>query len=225
MIDPKAESALPIAALFDVNVEVVQMRPRFVPDLLYREERVVVAGAVWKRQAEFGTARVCAREALARLGVAAGPLVPWPDRSPRWPNGVVGSISHTEDLCAVVVSRSSEARGLGLDVEEDMPLSAELGSMICTDGELGWISSWDVDAGRLSKLVFSAKEAVYKCQYPITKTMLDFLDVELGISVDTGTFRVRAVHRSGPQLQSLRHIQGRFCCGHGLIATAATLPR
>src|SRR5262249_40222461 len=149
-----------------------QMRPRFIPSLLHPEELAAISNAVPKRQAEFATARVCARDALRRLGVAAGALVPYPDRSPRWPDGVVGSITHTEDQCAVVVCRSTEVRGLGLDIEQDTPLSPELLALICTKNERQRIAE---DPERLGKLFFSAKEAFYKCQYPITKTVLDFL--------------------------------------------------
>src|SRR5437763_335927 len=103
---------LPIGALFDGFVVTAQAVPTALDGQLYPEERACIARAVPKRRAEFATGRVCARQALERLGVAVGPLLPHPDRSPAWPPGIVGSISHTDGYCAVAVAEATRALGI-----------------------------------------------------------------------------------------------------------------
>ena len=201
-------------------------QPAIDDERLYADERAYVARAVPRRRAEFGTARVCARRALADLGFGPRSLVPGPDRAPRWPPGVVGSISHSDGHCAVVVARSSSASGLGLDVEREGSLSTdpEIEAAVCVAAERHWLTHRpDAERGRLVRLLFSAKEAFYKCQYPSTRTALDFHDVELCIDLAHGTFAVR-VHRTGAAWRSLERARGRLLRTAGFVATAVTLP-
>jgi 4'-phosphopantetheinyl transferase EntD len=220
---------LPVAALFDVDVVTAQACvDEFVAGLLYPEEREHVATSVPKRQAEFGMARICARRALERLGIAPCSLVPHADRSPRWPDGVVGSITHGAARCAVVLAHSSAAAGLGLDLEADLPLQQELERLVCTPAERRWLEAWpDQERGRWGKVFFSAKEAFYKCQYATTRTYLDFLDVELRVDVDAGTFVIQAiaprVGGSGVDWELVARARGRWLRAAGVILTSATL--
>jgi 4'-phosphopantetheinyl transferase EntD len=216
--------ALPLASLFTCEVAVAQATPALVDDCLYAEEREYIASSVPRRRAEFGTARVCARKALAELGFAPCALAPHRDRSPRWPRGVVGSISHAHGLCAVAVALSSRASGLGFDVELDSALAPDLEAVICTDAERRWLDRWPYEQrGRMAKLVFSAKEAFYKCQYPTNRSFLGFLEVDLRIDPGAGTFTVARVHRSGARWRFAERAQGRLRRTAGFILTAATL--
>jgi 4'-phosphopantetheinyl transferase EntD len=157
---------LPLAALFECEVVVAQAVPRLVDEVLYREEQAYLVSASDRRRAEFGTARICARRALARLGVMPCPLVPHEDRSPWWPPGVVGSISHTEGHCAVVLASSSQAAGLGLDLEVLGSTDREMEALVCTQAERQWLDGReDTERSPLVRAIFSAKEAFYKC-YP-----------------------------------------------------------
>ena len=85
---------------------------------LLGREREVVARAVAKRQREFAAGRVLARGLFLELGVPADfELLNRADRSPAWPRGVVGSITHCDTLVAVAVARAADAAGIGIDVE------------------------------------------------------------------------------------------------------------
>jgi 4'-phosphopantetheinyl transferase EntD len=214
----------PLASLFECEVAAAQAVPAIVDESLYSEERKFVAGAVNRRRAEFGTARVCARRALAELGFAPSSLHPNPDGSPRWPHGAIGSITHTEGYCAVVVARSSGASGLGLDVEADTALDVDLEAIVCAAPERRWLDRCPADQrGRLAKLVFSAKEAFYKCQHSTTRSSLDFQEVELALDIDAGTFAVARIFRSGSPWRFVQGARGRLLRTAGLILTAATL--
>lgn len=218
------EISLPIAALFEDFVETAQAVPEPLEALLYPEERACIARAIAKRRAEFATGRVCARQALERLGVRPGPLLPHADRSPIWPAGIVGSISHTDGYCAVAVARTSRARGLGLDAERDSDLAADLEAVVCTSRERHWLDGQPAfERGFLGKLLFGAKEAFYKCQYPLTRSFLEFREVCLEIDVLARTFAVRHIERAGRQWARLYGARGRFVRESGFIVTAASL--
>lgn len=194
-------------------------------DELLIPERESVQGAVEKRQREYATGRVLARELLARLGIEDFPLVNDADRVPIWPTGIIGSISHCPQACVVVIAPASDAlRSLSVDVEVDEPLEAELWSTIATDQETRWIeaqsrSEW----GRLMKLLFSAKEAIYKCQFPITRRPLEFRDVSLQLDPKAGTYRADIRPESGNMHTTATTITGRLRRSEGLILTAASL--
>jgi len=224
---PDAHESLPLASLFSCRVVVEQAASSLVTELLFPDERRHVAGAVAKRQAEFGTARICARRALARLGFSPCSLVPNPDRSPRWPEGVVGSMTHAGGYCAVVVARAAHTAGLGLDAEPDIPLDPQLEPLICTRAERRFLARCSAtDRAHLGTMLFSAKEAFYKCQYPITRASLDLQDVDVCLDLDAQRFaaRLRRTGRSrGPEWDLVEVIRGRFLRSGGRIVTAATL--
>lgn len=211
-----------IAPLFDPAAVTLEATPGLIDEQLFPEELAAISRAVPKRRAEFGTARICARRALDALGVAAGSLAPNSDRSPRWPDGVVGSISHTARYCAVVVARSNVLRSVGLDAEVDRELEPGIIDMICTPQERRMLAQ----RGRPQHdavVYFSAKEAFYKCQYPLTRTFLDFKDAELEVSFETGTFRVQLRKVLQPTPPAFHQVQGRFLRNHGLVLSAFEL--
>lgn len=190
--------------------------PALVDGQLLPGELAYLGKSVPKRRAEFGMARLCARRALARLGVAPVELVPQQDRAPRWPPGFVGSITHTQSYCAAVVARSSELQSVGIDAEQDRLLAAELIRMICTPEEQRLVGASD------AVVYFSAKEAFYKYQYPVTKQFLDFQDATLTLDWRVGTFRVH-VHKPFSALNLLA-IEGRFVRERGLVISGMSLP-
>lgn len=165
---------------------------------MFAEEAALVEKAVLRRRRQFAAGRVLGRELMERLGIATGPLLRGEDRVPLWPAGVVGSLSHTEDVVMVAVAgggvdgEASAVRALGLDVEADVPLEEELRASVLTERELAWLDEQpQAERGALAKLVFSAKEAVYKAQYTFSRTMLDFHEVELVVLPDAPVFEAR----------------------------------
>lgn len=223
-LTPEDPSQDRIAALFDAPVVVIHGKPAMLTRELFPQEHEHVVRAVPKRQAEFGTARVFARRALAQLGYPPIALHPRPDRSPRWPDGVVGTITHCEDFCAVAVARTADARGIGLDAEPDVGFEAALEPYTCTPHELRFLETQPAaERGRLAKLVFCAKEAFYKCQYPTTETFLEFLDVEVDFALEPRRFSVRIVGRAIPEARHVESARGRFDFIEGRILAAATL--
>lgn len=211
-----------IRDLFRPEAYTAEDVPRLADEELEPEERACVARAVPERRAEFATARVLARRGLAALGVPRAPIVLKDDRSPAWPPGIVGSISHTSGLCAIVLDRAPPMRAVGLDVERLRPLAPELVDSIATPRERAWLAGHPPEIrGELGLLLFSAKEAYYKCQYPITGGFLDFLDVELAIALDEGCFEARVLRPAWPS--AVARLEGRFARRAGMVLCGVEL--
>jgi 4'-phosphopantetheinyl transferase EntD len=182
---------------------------------MFSTEAAAVAGAVAERRREFGTVRYCARTALRQLGVPPVPILPGADRAPRWPVGVVGSMTHCAGYRAAVVGRSRELRGVGIDAEPHAALSADMLDLVLRDEErvrLLTLAAADPDH-HWDRIIFCAKEAVYKAWFPLTGRWLDFEDVSTTVNVD-GTFRARLCGHD---------LDGRWTVGRGLILTATSI--
>jgi enterobactin synthetase component D / holo-[acyl-carrier protein] synthase len=218
--------AAALSALAGADCVAMAAQSELVTAQLYPDELAHVARAIPKRQAEFGTARVLARRALAVLGCAAQSLVPNADRSPTWPAQAVGSISHSNGYCAVVVGRAADMTGIGLDLETSRAVSPQVQAAICRPDELRWLQQLMQSTGEgrwLDTLVFSAKEAFYKCQYTLTRTFLGFQDVELQFDMAAQTFQATILGERVPDPAQLRRIQGRWCRLPDVLITLALL--
>ncbi len=195
---------------------------------VYEEERRAVERAVDKRRYEYWSARHLARLALGALGVDAGPLLSAPDRSPIWPQGVIGSITHTTGWCGVAVARqSARRRGLGIDAERCGKMSWGVAERVLTARELARLPAAPHELD-WATLLFSAKEAVYKCIYPSVRRFVGFLEVELELDVIRRAFRVVALDEAlaASEFWSAHQIEGRWMRAGDLWLTAVTaLPR
>ncbi|MFZ2241987.1 MAG: 4'-phosphopantetheinyl transferase superfamily protein [Gordonia amarae] len=147
-------------------------------------EEAIIARAVDKRRREFITARDCARKAMAQLGVEPAPILRSPTGSPQekaapiWPQGIVGSITHTDGYRAAVVAYKLQIRSLGIDAEphEALPegvldhtsIAEERAVLATRPAGLHW-----------DRLLFCAKEATFKTWFPLTKRWLGFEDAHI----------------------------------------------
>ena len=167
-----------LASLFSAEVLAVQACGVIAAESLHPAEAEYVARAVPKRVAEFAAGRACARVALAQLGVASFILHVGADREPLWPAGITGSITHTAGFCGVVAAQQRQIASLGIDAEVHRAVRAELRCAICTPAEERQLEQLPPDhAADLATVVFSAKEAFFKCQFPLTRQWLNFHDV------------------------------------------------
>ncbi|MFD9789955.1 4'-phosphopantetheinyl transferase [Streptomyces sp. NPDC059070] len=205
---------------------------------LFPQEAEIVAQAVEKRRREFATVRLCARTALGRLGHAPGPIVPvqegpaWARRAPRWPDGVVGSMTHCDGYRAAAVAPASAIASVGVDAEPNAPVPDGVREMVTLPEERGTLDelarghpevAWD-------RLLFSAKESVFKAWYPLTGRWLDFGDCVVTPDPERGTF-TGALKVPGPVVDGVRVdvFHGRWGVAEGesgpLVATAVVVGR
>ena len=190
-------------------------------------EESLVLNAVESRRREFITARRCAREALAQLGVAPVPIRAGGKHEPLWPAGLVGSITHTAGYRAAAVAQQRTLASIGIDTEQHdkLPDGVEEAITVPAEREMLAALSRAFPATHWDRLLFSAKESVYKAWYPLTGRQLGFEDARLTID-PAGTFAAKllvdgARTDGGPPLVELR---GRFMIAQGLVATAMTVP-
>lgn len=182
---------------------------------LHPIETKAIATALESRQHEFSTGRWLARELLAELGQSPVAIPRAPDRTPHWPPGWVGSITHSGPLCAVAVARSTAQCGIGIDLEPDRAPKPGLERLICFGKELSWIgAAGDAERGRRCRLVFSAKEAVYKAFHLRTGRVWRFSEVSLELDLDRGVFDAQLPPDAGP-----KSIVGRFIRRNGWIVS------
>ncbi len=195
---------------------------------LLPEEEPMVTRAIDRRRREVAAGRSCARRALTLLGAAPIALPADPDRVPRWPDDVVGTITHTRGFCAAAVAWKRDLRGLGLDAERAIAASrGEVMRLVATAAEARWLADLDEAQQALgSALIFSAKEALYKCQFPLTRQMLDFPDVELALEPGQAVGmagQLDAAFRPGTRAADLSPMTARYAIGGDLVVTAALL--
>jgi enterobactin synthetase component D / holo-[acyl-carrier protein] synthase len=194
--------------------------------VLFPEEETVLGRAVDKRRREFTTARACARSALAGLGLPPLAIPAGPRGEPRWPAGIVGSITHCDGYRACAVARASELLTIGIDAEPNEPLPDGVLAEIARVEELSRLRELArlVPATHWDRLLFSAKESVYKAWFPVAQRWLGFEDAVLAIDPLHGTFVARLLvpgpHLAGEQLKML---SGRWLVRDGLVLTATAL--
>ncbi|WP_280697740.1 4'-phosphopantetheinyl transferase superfamily protein [Kitasatospora sp. GP82] len=196
--------------------------------LLHREEAFVVRNSVEKRRREFATGRWCARRALVQLGLPPVPLLPGELGAPRWPDSVVGSITHCAGYRAAALARGTEMSMVGIDAEPHHALPEGILEAISLPEERVWVRKLRtaVPGTHWDRLLFSLKEAVYKAWYPVTALRIGFEDARITVDAAASTFSARIlvpspVQRRGRPMDTL---SGRWLISGGLVLAAIAVP-
>jgi 4'-phosphopantetheinyl transferase EntD len=211
-----------IAALFTADAVAYETQETILVNALLPEERQYVARAMSKRVQEFAAGRVCARAALTQLGYPTVALPMGDDRAPRWPAGATGSITHTNGFCAAVAATTARIRALGLDVEPAASVKPELWHRICGPDELAVVQSQDAGTAiETATLIFSVKEAFYKCQHTLTGQWLGFSDIS--ITIETNGFSVRPTRSLQIADQFPGPWRGRYLSAAGRVITGVCI--
>jgi enterobactin synthetase component D len=151
--------------------------------LLSEREAAVLTNVATKRRREFATTRALAREGLRRFfDVRDFDLLNAEDRSPIWPRAIEGSISHSDTRAWVALVDASYGT-IGIDGEERYELRRDLWHLTLLDDEISYLETLDTSVrGRRALMLFSAKEALYKAQYPRSGSFMAYMSVrvELG---------------------------------------------
>ncbi|MCC5956738.1 MAG: 4'-phosphopantetheinyl transferase superfamily protein [Natronohydrobacter sp.] len=224
MIQQKFDFSEFARPLFSDRVAMAWSDPRAPMPRLMGDEVLAIEQVTAARAREFGAGRGAARAAMEMLGQVPRPVLQGEDRAPIWPVGLQGSISHTGRDCLAVVTDAPEIRALGLDLEPSIPLESALWPEICTMEEMQWLASLGPSQrGHFAKLIFCAKEAVYKAQYQISRTMLDFHAVTLIIDLRGGRFSAQ-LNTEIPGFAAGGIIAGRFAILSTNFVAAVELP-
>ncbi len=216
------EEILPTAAAWS---EVRSGAPEAV---IFDEEAALVGKAAEKRRREFATGRMCARAALTDLGFAPAPILQGERGAPKWPLGVVGSITHCDGYCAAAAGSAGELLTLGIDAEPDRPLPDGVLKLIALPEEIEHLRELvraRPDGPAWDRLLFCAKETVYKAWFPMTGRWLAFEQATIMIDPGSRTFSARLLV-PGPKVRDreVRSFAGRWLARDDLILTTIAVP-
>jgi 4'-phosphopantetheinyl transferase EntD len=195
---------------------------------LLAEEEALVRNSVASRRREFTTGRHCARMALARLGLPSDRSILAGRRGePVWPARIRGSITHCRGYRAAAVARATEFASVGIDAEPDQQLPSGVLRAVALPEEHARTRALLRDFPRThwDRILFSAKESVYKTWYPLTHRPLEFDDAAIEIDPVNGTFSARILpHATRGVPLAPKGFTGRWAIESGLVITAIAVP-
>ncbi|MEV0675148.1 4'-phosphopantetheinyl transferase superfamily protein [Actinosynnema sp. NPDC050436] len=193
-------------------------------------ELAQVERAVAKRRNEYISVRHCARVALSALGHESAVILKDADGAPVWPQGAVGSLTHCAGYRGAVAAPAGLVRGMGIDAEPNVPLPDDVLPAVSLPPERAFIAGATVSGVHWDKLLFSAKESIFKTWFPLTRRWLGFDQAEISFTAeaaDRGTFDATILvdgttTDDGPPLT---HLSGRWTATRDLLVTSIVLLR
>ena len=162
-----------------------------------KNEQAIVVNSVKKRQTEFITGRSCARAAIKSLGDPPQSILKGKHGAPIWPQNIVGSISHCKNMATAICSKKKHHQSIGIDIELNNPLATNIVPAVLTKKEQQFLKQ---TTNINNTVFFSIKESVFKCYYPLTNELFDFLDVEISINAKTESFSIKWLQKNQPMV-------------------------
>ena len=194
--------------------------------VLLPEEEQIITNAVQSRRREFAAVRNLARDCLGRLGYPPVAILPGPGGAPAWPAGVQGSMTHCIGYAAAAVGPCPAILGIGIDAEPDAPLPDGVLDLVATHVEQDRLTviRREADGPHWDRLLFSAKEAIYKAWFPVVGEWLDHHEAEIVFDPHGQTFSAQ-LSRDGLIINGhqIHCLQGRWTRKQGILATAVVL--
>ena len=182
------------------------------------------------RRDEFIRSRLLLRS----LTKAKSSFLPDAENSPGWPQGFCGSITHKNGHVAVCTAATKSYHSIGIDSENAEKDISHLQEKICTENDLKLVTSIcknsNVSRGALVALFFSAKEALFKCHFPLGKKMFWFHDAEVShFDWDKGDIEIKVLIDTSPMTNKGQITRGKFlnhkASDGAFWVTAFTLPK
>ncbi|ESY75552.1 4'-phosphopantetheinyl transferase [Mesorhizobium sp. LNHC221B00] len=153
-----------------------------------------------------GAARWIAHGLLAEIGVGDVAIPRTPSGSPAWPDGIAGSLAHDDEMAVATVAPLGDLASLGVDVEPAVPLPDELLALIQTAADETGAAPPHLGG----RILFSAKEAVYKAVYPLDREILGYEDIAVDLAAGSAVTktgrRVRLVYCIVPRVVVLAFV-------------------
>ncbi len=176
-----------------------------------------------RRKIQFLAGRHCAKKALADAALpSCVDIGQNSDLTPKWPTDIVGSITHTSSFVAAVVAPRSQFGSIGLNSEKifSQVTARNLWQVVLTKREIAsfeWKYKRNFSPETYVSLIFSAKEAVYKCFYPVKRFRLHYQDIMIEPLITEGCEFVYKIHKKTIGREPFKaEGMGRFdfCYGH-----------
>ena len=134
------------------------------------------------RKEHYRSGRICAGEVLSKPGARAQPVLRDPQtREPLWPEGISGAITHSGNWAAAAAGKTSDVSGIGIDLEDlERQVDSRISRHVCIPEEQKWLQECGEDFLEQNlKIIFSAKESIFKAFFPYTRTYLHFHDARI----------------------------------------------
>jgi enterobactin synthetase component D len=167
--------------------------------------------------------RYCARRALSEFKLESEPILRNPDtREPCWPESVRGSITHTEGLAAAAVGLDKDISGVGIDMENlSRSVNFNIRRRVCVETERKYLESLSPEqANRDLRIIFSAKESIFSCLFPISRTFLYFQDATVTIDEKNSGFSfILSKACAGITSEGFQH-SGKYSIVENLLLTS-----
>jgi len=162
------------------------------------DEEALSPGATRKRVTEFRLGRAAAHDAMTNLMPQPVKVRKAKGGEPIWPNHITGSITHTRYVAAAVLGSKNHIQSIGIDLEETRDhVNLQIAGQFSTEKEQQWIHAHDTDdtndhthAALKLKMLFSAKESLYKAIYQWKRKALGYKSMELTDEPGSNFFRV-----------------------------------
>jgi enterobactin synthetase component D len=207
---------------------VVLASNRFDPSQLHAEDfqraaiepPASIRRSIAKRQAEFLAGRLCARAALAHLGIEGWVAAIGEDRAPSWPAGLCGAITHGQGRAAAVAAHQADYRGLGLDLECLLTVerAERLHREILTAPECERLAQYPADAlSLIATLTFSLKESLFKALYPLVGKRFYFEHAQVLAWDAEGRARLRLMTDLSEEWRQGAEFDGQFAIEDGAL--------
>jgi len=135
--------------------------------------------AVVKRQAEFLAGRYAAKQVILKSGFLNGEVPPiqiGDHRSPIWPPGIIGSITHNHSKAICAIIKDDKSAYIGIDLEEQISTrtASNIEELVLKDSEKKILTQQGASDALAITIIFSAKESLFKALYPIIKIYFGF---------------------------------------------------
>jgi 4'-phosphopantetheinyl transferase EntD len=209
-----------ISNILPCGVEAVEIVGDDPAARLLKPEESALGCVSEARRREFTTARSCAQRALAKLNLPPSPILPGPHREPRWPVGVVGSITHCPGYRAAAVAKNKDFLSIGIDAEVHEELPDGIVKRVALREEQAWLRLLQDTGICWDRVLFSAKESLYKTWFPVTGRWLGFEEVLVRVDPARGTFHAQLLV-TNPIVdgRKIAGFDGRFCIRNGFVLT------
>ena len=146
------------------------------------EENYLRQLSSFSRKEHYRSGRICAGEVLSKLGTPGQPGLRDPQtREPLWPEGISGAITHSGNWAAAAAGKTSDVLGIGIDLEDlERRVDPRISRHVCIPEEQKWLQECGEDSLEQNlKIIFSAKESIFKAFFPYTRTYLHFHDARI----------------------------------------------
>lgn len=135
-------------------------------------------------------------------------------------------MTHSAGYRAAAVALREHVRAVGIDAEPHAALPGRTWGAVTRPEERERLAALAADFPRVhwDRLLFCAKEAVYKAWFPMTRRRLGFRDASVTFDPAGRTFRAEIVEGTGEEPPAPLAYEGRWAAAPELLLAAVVVP-